>query len=462
MDNSQTNEAMDSINSLPDVVEYIKHNNLKHINVGVFDLDGILRGKRMSTAKFFKSLESGFGFCDVILGWDSSDKLMDNLEFTGWHTGYPDAPISIINSSWRKFPFAENGVFILGEFTEKAEELCPRGILKRVLSRLAKQNLYATAGFEYEFFIFNETHKSLEEKQYTHLNPIAPGGFGYSSLRSFVESELFEDYIDTMGTANICLEGLHSETGPGVIEAAIEANNAITSADNAALFKTFTKAFFQRQGLMASFIARWNQELPGSGGHIHISLQNKYGDNAFYDKNNSTNLSKTIQYFLGGMQTYLPEFLCMLAPNVNSYTRLVPGFWAPTTATWGVENRTCAIRVIKGSSTSTRIESRIPGADANPYLALAASIAAGLYGIEQKIEPTTEIKGNAYDQELGSKYQFPLELSSAATRFKNSTIAKEIFGNSFVEHYANTRIWEAMEARKAITDWQIKRYFEII
>jgi glutamine synthetase len=173
-------------------------------------------------------------------------------------------------------------------------------------------------------------------------------------------------------------------------------------------------------------------------------------------------MSDTMRHFVGGQQALMPELLAMIAPTVNSYRRLIPGFWAPTAASWGVENRTTALRVIPGSAKSTRVEYRVAAADANPYLALAAAIGAGLHGIEHGIEPGEPIKGNAYERRHPAKAQLPRTLMEAAGRLKGSKPARALFGDAFVEHYAATREWEEREFRKAVTDWELERYMEII
>lgn len=247
------------------------------------------------------------------------------------------------------------------------------------------------------------------------------------------------------------------------MEAAIAVDNALNAADKGALFKTFIEAFAQRRNLMATFMAKWSNEYPGQSGHIHLSLQHIDGaGSAFFDPAQPYNMSKIQRQFVAGVQRLMPEFLCMLAPTINSYSRMVPGFWAPTAATWGVENRTTALRVIPGSEKSQRVENRVGAADANPYLAVAATLGAGLLGIMHEWEPEQEIPGNAYEQEQPAKLQFPRTLWDAAQQFKTSKFACELFGDAFVEHYAATREWEEREFRKHITDWELERYFEII
>jgi glutamine synthetase len=210
-------------------------------------------------------------------------------------------------------------------------------------------------------------------------------------------------------------------------------------------------------------MAKWSKDWPGCGGHMHMSLWRAGTDqSAFYDEAGAHRMSDTMRHFVGGQQALMPELLAMIAPTVNSYRRLIPGFWAPTAASWGVENRTTALRVIPGSTKSTRVEYRVAAADANPYLALAAAIGAGLHGIEQRIEPGEPIKGNSYERRHPTKAQLPRTLMEAAGRLKASKPARVLFGDAFVEHYAATREWEEREFRKAVTDWELERYMEII
>jgi len=258
------------------------------------------------------------------------------------------------------------------------------------------------------------------------------------------------------------IEGLHTETGPGVIEAALHYTEALEAADRAALFKTFTKVLAQRRGLMATFMAKWSQQLPGQSGHLHVSLARKDGASAFHDQAAPHSMSQEMRWFVGGQQALMPELLAMVASNVNSYSRLVPGYWAPTSATWGVENRTCALRVILGGPKSQRVEYRIAAADINPYLALAVAIGSGLWGIEHRVEPDEPITGNAYDRKLPAKRQLPRTLTEAAERLAHSKAAQELFGAPFVSHFAASREWEEREFRRAVTDWELARYFEII
>jgi glutamine synthetase len=441
---------------------FLTERGVEHVKIGVCDTDGILRGKYLSREKFLSALDKHLGFCDVVLGWDSNDQLYDNTRFTGWHTAYPDATVRLLPETMRDIPFEPKTALFLGEFAGRAESVCPRGALRRVLERARGMGLAASAAAEFEFFMFEETPQSVRDKGYRDLKTMTPGAFGYSVLRSSVHSELYQELLDLGQTMRFPIEGLHTETGPGVLEAALIYCDALEAADRAALFKTYAKVLAQRHGLMATFMAKWSNSVPGQSGHLHISLRTADGEAVFHDASKPHEMSDAMRWFVGGQQALMPELLAMVAGTVNSYSRLVPGYWAPTSATWGIENRTAALRVIRGGASSQRVEYRIAAADINPYIALAAAIGSGLWGIEQRIEPDAPIEGNAYDREHPAHRRLPATLYEAAERLAASKTARILFGDAFVDHYAATRQWEEREFRKAITDWELARYFEII
>jgi glutamine synthetase len=449
------------VKTAADAKAIVEERGLDHVKVGVTDTDGIMRGKYMAKTKFFSALEKGFGFCDVVLGWDSNDQLYDNVTYTGWHTAYPDASVRVLPETCRDVPLEGDMLFFLAEFADKAEEVCPRGNLRRVLKRANDMGFDVVSSAEFEFFLFEETPHSVREKNYRGLTNITPGFFGYSMLRSSVHADFYQDLLALGRDMDFPIEGLHTETGPGVLEAAIEYSGALEAADRAVLFKTFTKILAQQRGWMATFMAKWSKDWPGQSGHLHVSLT-KDGKPVFHDATKPHNMSDTMRWFVGGQQKLMPELLAMVASTVNSYTRLIPGFWAPTDSTWGVENRTTALRVIPGAPKSQRVEYRVAAADINPYIALAAAIGSGLWGIENKIEPEPMVEGNSYAVQHKPELALPRSLMEAARRLKGSKPARELFGDAFVDHYAATREWEEREFRRAITDWEMARYFEII
>src|SRR4249920_3451226 len=453
----------EDVRSVADARKIVNERKLTHIKIGVFDIDGILRGKYMSREKFFSSLEKGFGFCDVVLGWDSNDQLYDNVKYTGWHTAYPDAPVRVLPETCRAVPFEGDMVMFLGEFAEKAETVCPRAVLRRVLAKGESMGYSAIAATEFEFFMFKETPESVREKGFRNLTTLTPGYFGYSVLRSSVHSEFYHQLLKLCSDMRIPIEGLHTETGPGVLEAAIQYCEALEAADRGALFKTFTKILAQRNGMMATFMAKWSKDWPGQSGHVHTSLKRKSdGKPAFHDAAKPHFMSDEMRWYVAGQHKLMPELLAMVACTVNSYSRLIPGFCAPTSATWGVENRTTALRVIPGGPSSQRVEYRIAAADINPYLAIAVALGSGLYGIENKIEPDDAVVGNAYAVKFPPARNLPRTLTEASEWLVNSRPARGLFGDAFVEHFAASREWEDREFRRAITDWELARYFEII
>ena len=449
--------------SAAELKAYVEASALPYVKVGVFDIDGVLRGKYMARDKLISSLDEGFGFCDVVMGWDCKDQLLDNLAMTGWHTAYPDAKARLLPETTRLIPFEDNMPLVLGEFTGHMEAVCPRSLLRRILERAAAMGYGVKSSAEFEFFVFAETPHSVREKNYKNLVNITPGDFGYSVIRNTVHADFYHELMTLCRDMDMEIEGLHTETGPGVLEAAIKFDDAMASADKAALFKTMTKILAQKRGWMATFMAKWSNDWPGQSGHLHMSLvDQKSGTPIFYDDTKPLGMSDAMRWFVGGQQALMPELLSMIACTVNSYTRLIPGAWAPTSASWGYENRTCALRVIGGSPKAQRVEYRIAAADINPYIAFAASIGSGLWGIENRIEPTKPTTGNAYSEKFPAKLALSTTLWEAAQRLKASKAARHLFGDKFVDHYAATREWEEREARKAITDWQLARYFEII
>jgi glutamine synthetase len=441
------------------ILKQLARSKHEKVKVAVTDLDGILRGKYLHKEKFLSAAKSGFGFCNVVFGWDSGDVCYDNSKYTGWHTGYPDAVARIDLATQRTVPWDNDIPFFLGDFEL---DVCPRNLLKKVLDRARKAGFAPKCGVEFEWFNFRETPQSLAAKGHADPQPITPGMFGYSVLRASLNQPYFAALMDQLRAFRVPIEGLHTETGPGVTEAAIAFSEALEQADRAVLFKTAVKEIAYRHGILASFMAKWNAKLPGSGGHIHLSLWDGTGrKNAFYDARDGANMSATFKSCLAGQLRCLPEILPMFAPTVNSYKRLVDGYWSPTKPTWGIDNRTTAFRVIPGGENSTRVEVRIGGADINPYLAIAASVASGLYGIEKGLKLTDKaVVGSAYQE---SKIpRLPRTLAEATARMAESKIARELFGDGFVDHFVRTRQWEWSQFADAVTNWELQRYFEII
>ncbi len=447
-----------------EILDQIRISKIQKIKVAIADIDGVLRGKYLHKDKFLAAAESGFGFCNVVFGWDSSDACYDNAAYTGWHTGYPDALARIDLNTFRKVPWDGGVPFFLGDFEDtqgRPLAHCPRQLLKSVIARAKTAGYQAFCGMEFEWFNFRETSQSWAEKKFIAPEPLTPGNFGYSVLRMNQNQPFFAAIMDELLAFGVPIEGLHTETGPGVYEAAILFSEALEAADRATLFKSSVKEIAHRFGILPSFMAKWSAQHAGCSGHTHQSLWSLDGSkNIFYDGNDSHRMSPLFKSYLAGLLKCLPEILPMFAPTVNSYKRLVDGFWAPTKPTWGIDNRTVAFRVIPGSSKSTRVEARVPGSDVNPYLCVAAGIAAGLYGIEKGLElKDAPIDGNGYQSDAE---RLPRNLMESTAKMSDSKIARELFGDAFVEHFVKTREWEWRQFQDSVTSWELQRYFEVI
>jgi len=485
--------------SLPELLKELAGQETAKVKLAITDIDGVLRGKVVSFDKFRSVAEKGFGFCDVVFGWDCGDHVYDNAAFTGLHTGYPDAITVIDPGTFRRVPWEHDIPMFLADFRDgkvqgvtegwhgnqadagQALPVCPRGLLKKVMGQSTEMGYMAYFSQEFEWFNFVRQEQGGPGGQgramtagkdqgviagqragLWGLQPMSEGMFGYSILRASHRSAYFHDLFDLLKKFDVPLEGLHTETGPGVYEAAITYADILEAADRAVLFKTGVKEIAFRHGILPTFMAKVTESLPGCSGHVHQSLWSADGSrNLFYDKEAPTGMSGLMESYIAGQLYCLPFILPMYAPTVNSYKRLVEGAWAPTTLTWGIDNRTTALRALPGGAQSTRLETRVVGSDANPYLAMTGCLASGLYGIRNKLSltiPATEGSGYA---NLGNGI-LPGNLWEATQAMKQSPVAAELFGEGFVDHFTRTREWEWRQFARVVTDWEVKRYMEII
>lgn len=450
--------------STDEIIQTVKEHPAGKVKIAFADIDGVLRGKYISTKKFLSAIDGHMSFCDVIFGWDSGDTAYENSQFTGWHTGYPDSPARIDLATYRPLSWENDLPFFLGELLDKNRQpspVDPRQLLKKISGDADDLGFTAYASQEFEWYNFLETPHTLKEKNFHNLTPLTPGMFGYSQLRTSYNRDFFADLFELLTSSGIPVEGIHTETGPGTYEAAIEYSTLAEAGDRAVIFKSAVKEIAYRHGIIATFMAKVNETLPGCGGHIHQSLSDKSGRNVFFDEKGEHFMSETMQQYVAGQLHCLPFILPMYAPTINSYKRLVEGAWAPTTLTWGIDNRTVALRILNSSASAARIENRVVGADSNPYLAIAASVASGLYGIKNKLKLSQPVSiGNGYLDFSNGK--LPATLEQASEKMKSSPLGAELFGEQFVRHFTGTRDWEWKQHLKAVTDWELRRYFEII
>ncbi|KAH8827026.1 hypothetical protein DL96DRAFT_1605208 [Flagelloscypha sp. PMI_526] len=464
-------------------------NDIK-VKVAGIDVDGVLRGKFMSKAKFLSAASpDGFGFCSVIFGWDIHDTVYSReLLVSNRANGYRDILAQIDLSTYRRIPWENNVPFFLVSFldpdTKEPLTVDPRGILKLTVQHASSMGMQPYAGVEFEYFNFQESADSISSKGFRDLNPLTPGMHGYSLLRTQLNNEYFTALFDESAKFGIEIEGHHTETGPGVFETALAYTSALRMADNAILYKFLAKSIGMQHGIIPSFMAKpWNN-LPGCSGHIHVSLRDGQGKNIFAVSNDQLSsgrenaafgdtrfLSQEGEWFLAGILDGIADVMPMLVPTINGYKRLVGGeaFWAPNAVTYGYDSRAASIRIISPPSvppSASRLEVRIPGADVNPYFAMSAIFALGLRGIEKKlaltIPPISQFSPE--DRKNGKVQMLPVSLEAAAARMMGKdSIAREenVFGNEFVEHFGGTREHEVKLWNEAVTSWEVERYLEL-
>ncbi|KAH6575122.1 hypothetical protein BASA50_001611 [Batrachochytrium salamandrivorans] len=461
------------------------------------DIDGLQRAKVVSLDKVLKSLDDGFGFCSVLFAWDQHDALVQPPPpLMAANSGFSDIVAKIDPLSLRRIPWSSNQALMLVDFhhpeTGAPLAMCPRSLLKRIVGEFRAEGMRPLAGMEYEWFNFKETPETLVAKKGVGLQSLTPGMFGYSLMRPHLHQDFFNGIFDHCLKMGIPIEGLHTETGPGVYEAALEYTDALELADRAHLFKMVVKQAGLASGIMSCFMAKPHQDQPGCSGHIHISLQSlstgkslftpptvsttstastaptvstPSADRSTTNTDVSRSMTPTMQMFIAGILAGLPSIMAILAPTINSYKRLVENYWAPLTVSYGMENRTTAIRIIGppiSSPSATRIEVRVPGADVNPYLAVAAILACGLDGIRKQLPlPFPPADGNVMSDMQTERLPRTL-LDAVQAMTAAGSMARRVLGDEFVDHYAATRMHEWRLWSSAVTDWELKRYMETV
>ena len=457
-----------------DIKQLVDSGKVEYVKIGASDIEGVFRGKRVAAKHFLNSLEDGFAQCDVIFGWDIAENVLPNLKFSNWEHGFSDIVMRPDLSTFAMAPWEENVASCVCDlWTEHGDPvtISPRYVLQQVVERARSMGFETSAAAELEFRFFRENQMSLREKDFgPHLTPLNPGFNCYSISQSSADDHLLGRIARMMRDSNVEIEGYNREHGPGMYEMNLRYDNAVASGDKTMLFKTGVKEICHQMGLTASFMAKWNDQEDGSSGHSHMSLWDRSRErNLFWEEGAEGHMSQLMRYFLAGVLEKLPEFMVLYAPVINSYKRYVEGTWAPLNTTWGMDNRTCSVRIINNGKNAIRIENRVPGSDANFYLVFAGTLASGLYGIERKLELPARLDGNAYNAatiaqaiETGNIRSLARNLTAAADILEQSAFAQEYLGTDFVEHFVATRRWEVREYEKAVTNWERRRYFELI
>ncbi|MFK0171310.1 glutamine synthetase family protein [Streptomyces sp. NPDC090306] len=422
------------------------------------DMQGRLQGKRFA-ARFFldEVLEHGTEGCNYLLAVDTEMNTVDGYAMSSWDRGYGDFAMRPDLATLRRLPWHEGTAMVLADLAwEDGTPVvaAPRQILRRQLERLAELGLTAQVGTELEFIVFRDTYEQAWDAGYSGLTPVNQYNIDYSILGTGRVEPLLRRIRNDMAGAGLTVESAKGECNPGQHEIVFRYDEALTTCDQHALYKTGAKEIAAQQGMSLTFMAKYN-EREGNSCHIHLSLADTAGGSVMADGGGSE-MAPVMRHFLAGQLAALREFSLLYAPHINSYKRFQPGSFAPTAVAWGQDNRTCALRVV-GHGRSLRFENRLPGGDVNPYLAVAGLVAAGLHGVEQELELPDPCAGNAY---TAGYDHVPTSLREAAELWEASDIARAAFGDEVVAHYRNMARVEVDAFDAAVTDWELRRSFE--
>ncbi|MGV9277850.1 glutamine synthetase family protein [Streptomyces griseosporeus] len=421
------------------------------------DMQGRLQGKRFA-ARFFldEVLRHGTEGCNYLLAVDADMNTVDGYEMSSWERGYGDFAMRPDLATLRRVPWNPGTALVIADLAwddGSPVTAAPRQILRRQLDRLAGLGPTAQVGTELEFIVFRDTYEQAWDAGYRGLTPVNQYNVDYSILGTGRIEPLLRRIRNEMAGAGLTVESAKGECNPGQHEIAFRYAEALVTCDQHAIYKTGAKEIAAQEGVSLTFMAKYN-EREGNSCHIHLSLADAAGTNAMAADGGG--MSDLMRHFLAGQLAALREFTLLYAPNINSYKRFQPGSFAPTAVAWGHDNRTCALRVV-GHGRSLRFENRLPGGDVNPHLAVAAMVAAGLHGVEHKLELPEPCPGNAY---TAGYAHVPTTLREAAELWENSALAKAAFGDDVVAHYRNMARVELDAFDAAVTDWELRRSFE--
>ena len=421
------------------------------------DLDGSLRGRRLKLDDIATAFGVSGTFVNVLHKWDTAEQVTASPPFVG-------EPVSLDWASVRDWPFEKNSFIVFADYDGPSRALSPRHLLAAQIARAAAAGYTVRAAMEFEFHVLKETAESLRTNGFGgNTELFAADNRCWSSQSAAIHSDYVRSLEALVCAAGIDLFSLGLELGPGCFEATLRADDPLKAADDAVLFKTVAKAHARRQGMTASFMAQLGASHPGLSGHVHLSLgDSATGKALFHDARAADAMSTTMRQAVAGVVGLTCDLTAMVAHTVNAYRRLAPGNWAPRTASWAVENYAAAVRAVPTPDEQARIEFRLPGADTNPYLAIAATLGAALHGIETDPDLPAPITGGGPDDTPAGVPRLARSLVEAAERLDASTTARAIFGDTFVDHFVATRFHEDAELRRHVSDGERRRYLEVV
>lgn len=441
---------------------YIALPESKFATVALVDTNGLLRGQMVSTQSLKGILKNGMGMAPAQLALDPTDQLLDMPGVTDGTGDFHDDVLVVDPLTARSIPWAKPGydMLMLAQYSGETAALCPRSILHKVLTRATDAGLIAKYGMELEYTLFDETGESAKEKGYRNLKTATQHASHDLVLYQAVQSEWYEAVAEMCGPLRINLAKMHEEIGGGFMEACIAAGEGLGPADQLVILKNFLRALAMRQGRSVTFMPRWSESADSQSIHVHISLTDAKGNSVFHDAAALKGISQQFRHFLGGLQRYLGDMSLLCLPTVNSYRRFAPGTFAPPGLTWGYENRTTCLRVVGHDAGSLRVENRLPGADSNPYLTVAATLAAGVSGILEQIEPMEEILGNGHLAPPQGP-DFARSMPEGISRLRGSSFARDWLGERFVETFSATRQSQFDQFRAKVPDVELERFFDL-
>jgi glutamine synthetase len=426
--------------------------------LAIVDLQGRLQGKRLDSTYFLEDvLAHGTDGCNYLLAVDIEMNTVDGYRISSWERGYGDLVMAPDTATLRRIPWQPGSAMLLADvrwLDGRPVRESPRQILKQQLERLAERGWTAFVGTELEFILFNDSYESAWTKHYTGLTPSNQYNVDYSILGTSRVEPLLRDIRLGMRDAGMQVESAKGECNLGQHEIAFKYADALTTCDNHVLYKNGAKEIAAQHGAALTFMAKYN-EREGNSCHIHLSLRDADGKPVFAGEREH-GVSPVFEHFVAGQLSAMRELSYFFAPNINSYKRYQAGSFAPTAVMWGIDNRTCAVRTV-GHGLSLRFENRVPGGDVNPYLAVAAMIAAGLHGVEHELPLPPAFGGNAYVEDAP---RVPANLRDALGLWERSAVARGAFGDDVVDHYCNTARIELAAYDAAVTDWERIRGFE--
>ena len=451
---------MEAVLSWNDLTQMVKNKQVDTVLACLVDMQGRLMGKRFHAQHFIETAWEETHCCNYLLATDLEMATPDGYQATSWKKGYGDYVMKPILSTLRPVPWLEGTVMILCDVLDHHSHSpvshSPRAVLQAQIERLQEMGLTAMMATELEFFLFKKSYEDIQVDGFRDLEPISGYNEDYHIFQTTKEEHIMRPIRNHLYTAGIPVENSKGEAEAGQEEINIKYAPAMLTSDYHTIAKHGIKEMAWQQGHAASFIAKWNHNRVGSSSHIHQSLW-RDGKNAFHDSSDALGMSSLMKNYMAGLLKYAPDCTYFLAPYINSYKRFVKGSFAPTRAIWSIDNRTAGFRLCGEGTQAIRVECRIGGSDLNPYLALAAQIAAGIAGIEESLDLPSAVKGDIYQGDTGL---VPDSLDKARTHMMTSDMLRTAIGDEVIEHYARCAEWEIEEFSRIVTDWEVARGFE--